>query len=156
MTRDSISRRTALKVTGAAAATALIAGCSDDDNGGNGDDDGNGDDGGIAIEPGTEIEFDAQTPGWEGIAPSDIEDEQNPTLILEEGEEYTMGWNEGDGSQHNIEIWDDDGEIVDDLVTDLASEGGDDQFLTFDASPEMAEYVCEPHTGTMIGDIVVE
>ena len=156
MTRDSISRRTALKVTGAAAATALIAGCSDDDNGngnGNGDDDG---DDGIAIEPGTEIEFDAQTAGWEGMAPDEIDGETNPTLVLEEGEEYTMGWNEGDGSTHNIEIWDDNGEVVDDLQTDLESEGGDDQFLTFEASAEMAEYVCEPHEGTMIGDLQVE
>lgn len=161
MTRDSaIPRRTALKLTGGAAATALVAGCSDNGNGNGGDngddDDGNDDPDGFEIDPGTEIELDGQTAGWEGVAPSDIEGEQNPTLILQEGEEYTIGWNEGDGAEHNIEIRDDGGDVVDDLETEEVTEGGDDQFLTFDASSEMANYVCDPHETTMNGDIVVQ
>ena len=161
MTRDNvISRRTAMKLTGAAAATALVAGCSDDDDNGDepADDDGNGngDADGIEIEPGTQIMFAGLTQGWEGIEPSDIEGDENPTLILQEGEEYEIGWTDGDGSQHNIEIRDDGGDVVDDLQTELVSEADDDQILEFEASSEMAQYVCEPHETTMVGDLVVE
>ncbi|APW97230.1 hypothetical protein CHINAEXTREME_05340 [Halobiforma lacisalsi AJ5] len=162
MTRDNaISRRTAMKMTGAAAATALVAGCSDDEGGNGGDDDdGSNDDGGsdgYEIESGTMIELNAQTAGWEGIAPSDIEGEENPTLVLQEGEDYEIGWpNESDGSTHNIEIRDDGGDVVDDLSTEEDNEPSEDQVLEFTASSEMASYVCNPHETTMIGDLVVE
>ncbi|OVE83635.1 plastocyanin/azurin family copper-binding protein [Natronolimnobius baerhuensis] len=159
MTRDkSVSRRTAMKLTGAAAATALVAGCSDDDDG-NGNGNGNGDDNGDeaeALEPGTEIELDGQTAGWEGIAPDAIAGETNPTLVLEEGESYELGWSEGDGQDHNIEIRNDDGDVVDDLETDEVSDPDDDQWLEFEASTEMVEYVCDPHEGSMAGDIDVQ
>ncbi|WP_254862729.1 cupredoxin domain-containing protein [Halovivax gelatinilyticus] len=116
------------------------------------DDTGNG----FEIEPDTQIEFDGQTEGWIGIAPDDIEGEENPTLVLEEGESYEIGWTEGDGATHNIEIRDDDGEVVDDLETDFTDSPDDDQWLEFEASDEMTTYVCEPHETTMVGDIEVE
>ncbi|RQG95897.1 twin-arginine translocation signal domain-containing protein [Natrarchaeobius chitinivorans] len=157
MTRFTTNRRTFLKGAVATAGTAVVAGCNDDNgNGnGNGDDDGNGN-GEAAIEPGTDIRFDGQTAGWEGLEPSEIEGEQNPTLVLEEGESYTIGWTEGDGSLHNIEIRDDGGDVVDDLQTDEVDDPGDDQILEFEASSEMAEYVCDPHETTMVGEIQVE
>ena len=159
------NRRTILHAAGASTLAVAVAGClGDDDNGdsdsadGNGDDDGDDDGGadGFEIDPGTEIVFDGLTQGWVGLEPSAIDGEENPTLVLQEGEEYTMGWTDGDGSQHNIEIWDDGGDVVDDLQTDLTADPDDDQFLEFTASTEMAEYVCEPHATTMIADIVVE
>ncbi|MEY7848248.1 plastocyanin/azurin family copper-binding protein [Natrarchaeobius sp. A-rgal3] len=152
------SRRTFLKVAGATAATAVVAGCSSDGNGnGNGDDSGNGNgDGEVAIDAGTDIRFDGQTAGWEGLEPSEIDGEQNPTLVLEEGGDYTIGWTEGDGSLHNIEIWDDGGEVVDGLETSETDDPGDDQILEFEASSDMAQYVCDPHETTMVGDIQVE
>ncbi len=154
--KRTVSRRTALKVTGAAAATALVAGCSDDDDGNGGDDNGNGGDGGVDIEPGTEIEFDGQQGGWVGIAPEGIEDEDNPTLNLEEGEEYEIGWTEGDDVDHNIEIRDDNGDVIEQDGEELATEeGGPEQWLEFEASDEMAVYRCAPHA-PMEGDIVVE
>ncbi|MDG5819263.1 twin-arginine translocation signal domain-containing protein [Natronococcus sp. A-GB7] len=165
--RDSTraTRRNVLKTAGAVGATAFIAGCN-----GNGNDepddeepddeepanDEEPDENGEAIEPGTRIEFDAQTAGWVGIEPEEIADEENPTLTLQEGEEYEIGWEEGDGSQHNIEIRDEDDEVIDDLETEITDEGGDDQFLEFEASEEMATYVCEPHETTMVGDIEIE
>ncbi|MFD1565206.1 plastocyanin/azurin family copper-binding protein [Haloarchaeobius amylolyticus] len=157
MAQDNpVSRRTALKLTGAAASTALIAGCSGGGNGnGNGNGNGGGSDG-VEIESGTEVDFSGQTTHWEGLAPSDIEGEQNPTLILQEGEEYTFGWSEGDGANHNLEIRDSNGEIVDDLTTgDPVAEPGDDQTLTFEANSDMAVYRCDPHP-QMEGEIVVE
>uniref|UniRef100_UPI0025BE06A1 twin-arginine translocation signal domain-containing protein n=1 Tax=Halovivax sp. TaxID=1935978 RepID=UPI0025BE06A1 len=174
MSRDiPTTRRRALKLTGVTAAAALLAGCPDDegpeedddvdddpvddepddDPDDEPDDDPDDDENGFEIEPGTEIEFDGQTPGWVGIAPDEIEGEENPTLILEEGEEYEIGWTEGDGAQHNIEIRDDDDEVVDDLETDITEDPDDDQWLEFEASDEMATYVCQPHEGTMVGDI---
>lgn len=109
-----------------------------------------------AIEPGTSIEFNGQTTAWVGIAPDSIADEENPPLPLESGETYEIGWSEGDGAGHNIEIWDSDGEIVDDLSTEVVTEPDEDQWLEFEASDEMAQYVCQPHQTTMIGEITVE
>ncbi|AXR77520.1 histone protein [Natrarchaeobaculum sulfurireducens] len=156
-------------MTGGVGITALIAGCADDepvddeepddeepvDDEEEPDDEQPDDEDGIEIEPGTEIVFEGLTEGWLGVEPEEIEGEENPTLALQEGEEYEMGWEEGDGSQHNIEIWDEDGEVVDDLQTEIEEEGGEDQFLEFEATDEMAQYVCEPHETTMIGDLEI-
>ncbi|OVE86458.1 hypothetical protein B2G88_05515 [Natronolimnobius baerhuensis] len=158
MTEHDTDRRTFLKAAGAAGAVTLVAGCSDDDDG-NGNGNGNGEDNGgeaEALEPGTEIELDGQTAGWEAIAPDAIAGETNPTLVLEEGESYELGWSEGDGQDHNIEIRDDNGDVVDDLETDEVSDPDDDQWLEFEASSDMAEYVCDPHEGSMAGDIDVQ
>lgn len=158
MPRDNpISRRTAMKMTGAAAATAFVAGCSDngeeeEEENGDGDDEETFD-----IEPGTTIDLYGDTNGWVGVEPAEIEDEENPTLVLQEGEEYEIGWSEGDGLQHNIEIRDDGGAVVDDYATETTmEEEPEDQFLTFTATEEMAAYVCEPHDAAMNGDLIVE
>ncbi|MCU4926945.1 hypothetical protein OB905_13300 [Halobacteria archaeon AArc-dxtr1] len=150
-----------MKVTGATAATALVAGCGDD----NGDDDGNGDDDNgdeaEAIEPGEQILLEGITSGWEGLEPESIAGETNPTLVLEEGETYEIGWTQGDGSGHNVIIWDENEDLVDDyylygdeeeVITDPDDDG---DFLEFEASSDMAYYRCYPH-GQMQGDIQLE
>ncbi|WP_148680468.1 plastocyanin/azurin family copper-binding protein [Halovivax ruber] len=109
-----------------------------------------------AIEPGTSIEFNGQTTAWVGIAPDSIADEENPPLTLQSGETYEIGWSEGDGAGHNIEIRDSNDEVINDLSTEVVSEPGDDQWLEFEASDEMAQYVCQPHQTTMVGEISVE
>ncbi|OIB55483.1 cupredoxin domain-containing protein [Natrialba sp. SSL1] len=160
MSRNNpLSRRTALKLTGAAAATALVAGCSDDDtddeNGAENGDENGGDD----IDPSEwedvdTIELDGATGGWEGVAPDMIAGEQNPTIVLFEGQEYDFTWYNQDSGTHNIEIWDEDEEIVDDYATDQVND--DEQTLEgVVASEEMAYYRCEPH-GQMQGEIQVE
>jgi plastocyanin len=168
---DSTTRRRVLKITGAAGATAFIAGCTD----GNGNDEEpaeengeepaeengeeeNGEEmeNGEVIEPDTRIVLFAETAGWEGEEPEEISGEENPTLTLQDGESYEIGWEEGDGQTHNIELVDEDDEVVDDYETDEAEEGGDDQFIEFDASDDIAEYVCRPHEGTMRGTIEIE
>lgn len=159
MSKHSLTtRRRVVKLAGASAAMALLAGCPDDDEAPEEpEDDENDVENGIEIEPDTRIVFFAETAGWEGVEPSEIEDEVNPTLVLEEGEDYEIGWEEGDGSEHNIEIWDEDDNVVDDLETEWVAEpDDDDQFLEFTASEEMASYVCEPHATTMVGDLQVE
>ncbi len=108
------------------------------------------------IEPGTEVLFSGETVEWVGVAPAVIDGVSNPTLVLEAGEEYTIGWTEGNGSLHNIAIWDENEELVDDLETELTAEPGANQRLTFTASEEMALYVCHPHNGAgMRGTIEV-
>ena len=139
---------------------ALLAGCPDDndDNDDDVDDDDEENDE-FEIEPDTRIELDAQTSGWIGMEPEEIEGVENPTLVLEEGEEYEIGWEEGDAQEHNIRIIDENEEIVDDLETEWAVADeveGDDQFLEFEASDEMAQYQCEPHPVAMLGDLVIE
>lgn len=156
----SVSRRRVLKIAGAASATALVAGCTGngDDDPEPADDDGNGDDDGDDVDPADwedvdTIELDAYTAAWEGLAPAAIEGEDNPTIVLFEGEEYTFTWYNGDGSGHNIEIWDENDEVVEDYATDIVDD--DEQTLEgVVATEDMAYYRCEPHAG-MQGDIEV-
>ncbi|WP_245853075.1 cupredoxin domain-containing protein [Natrinema ejinorense] len=153
-----MSRRRMLELTGVAGSTAFIAGCGGSGNGGNGGNggtDGNGESG-EALEPETQIEFDGQTSGWLGIEPDSIADQENPTLTLQEGETYEIGWTTGDGAPHNIAIYDENDDVVDDLQTEQVTEPGDDQWLEFEASSEMVTYICEVHPTTMVADIRVQ
>lgn len=111
----------------------------------------------IRIEPGATIELAATTASWDGIAPTEIAGTENPTLVLERGATYEIGWSEGDGVPHNVELRNDDGEVVDDLATEVTdAEEPDDQFIVFEASEELASYVCLPHESTMHGEIRIE
>ncbi len=94
-----------------------------------------------------EIVLSATTAGWKGVEPEPIEGEENPALVLEAGREYVLSWKNEDGQPHNIEIWDESGDLVDDYGTELMEEAGTTQSLEFEASAEMAEYVCEIHAG---------
>lgn len=126
---------------------------------GNESEDGNeseGGGGGDAIEPGT-IGLGGETQGWQGAIPDAISGEENPTLTLQEGESYEITWENMDGVGHNLQIRDDSGEVVDDYETEIMDEEGETQTLEIDeVTSEMAQYVCEPHQGTMNGDIEVQ
>ncbi|WP_254765134.1 hypothetical protein [Natrinema marinum] len=146
-----------LKLTGVATSTAFVAGCGGGGNGnGNGGNGGNGGGGsGYEIEPGTQIDFSGQTSYWEGLAPSDIEGEQNPTLILQSGETYEIGWSEGDGAAHNMELRNSNGEVVDEYTTGDPVTDPQDQFIEFEATDEIATYNCQPHPA-MEGEIQLQ
>lgn len=157
------TRRTVLKAAGASTIAIALAGCAgDDDNGEDGDDEENGDDNGedaadgYEIEAGTEIVLDGYSSHWEGLEPGEIEGAENPTLVLEEGEEYTIEWINADGVNHDLQIWDEDDELVDDLATDSIDAEDESDSLEFTAEPEMVTYVCEYHEANQIGDLVVE
>ncbi|QCS43297.1 plastocyanin/azurin family copper-binding protein [Natrinema versiforme] len=107
------------------------------------------------VEPGSTVDFAGETSAWVGREPSAIAGVENPTLVLEEGESYTIGWSSGDGLAHNIEIRDENDEVVDDYETEVTTDPGPDQFLDIIASEEMAKYVCNPHEPLMNGDIEV-
>ncbi|ELY96004.1 PQQ-dependent sugar dehydrogenase [Natrialba taiwanensis] len=102
---------------------------------------------------GETIELGGETSGWQGVAPSDIEGETNPTLELEAGTTYELTWENLDGLAHNVVIVDGDGGELE--RTELMSEEGETQTLEFEATSEMAEYYCEPHAATMRGEISV-
>lgn len=108
------------------------------------------------IEPGESIALDGQTSGWVGVSPPKIQGEENPTLVLEKEAEYEIGWVGGDGVVHNVELRDEEGELVDDHSTEIVADPGDDQVVAFEASRELAHYVCRPHESTMRGRIHVE
>ena len=157
-----IDRRTVLKATGASLAAVAIAGCSgsgddDDDVGGNGGDDtdGNGADDSYEVDPSESILLEGITGGYVGIEPSSIEGVENPTLVLQDGEEYEIGWTQGDGASHNVELWDSSQNMVDDYGTTLTNDPGDGDYLTFTATDEIAYYRCQPHPD-MQGEIQVE
>ncbi|MFC7213717.1 plastocyanin/azurin family copper-binding protein [Saliphagus sp. GCM10025334] len=143
MVRET-SRRRVLQITGGAFligfGSASVSAQEDDE----------------ALEPDTQIVLEALTEGWVGVEPDEIADEENPTLTLQEGESYEIGWEEGDGQPHNIELVDEDDEVVEDYETEEATEGGDDQFIEFDATDEIVEYVCRVHPETMRGEIEIQ
>ena len=161
---EPVSRRTVVSAAGLAAATAALAGCIDessvDGSDPSSDDDPSSDEADAAGDEGVdepvEIELRAETIRWRVLAPTEFEGIENPTIVLEPGVTYRLGWTEGDGNYHNIEIHDDEGTVVDDLRTELTDEPDEDQWLEFEATEEMAAYACDPHRNTMRGEIRVE
>ena len=100
-----------------------------------------------------EFVFDGFTEAWIGVEPAEIEGEENPTLELEIGQQYTFTWENADGLPHNIAIHDADGNALE--STEVIEEEGATQSLEFEATEEMATYICEVHPTTMSGDIDV-
>ncbi|QLK26500.1 PQQ-dependent sugar dehydrogenase [Natrinema zhouii] len=99
------------------------------------------------------IELGGETSGWQGVSPDPISGETNPTLELEEGTTYEVTWENLDGLSHNFVIESEDGEDLE--RTELMSQQGETQTLEFEATSEMAEYYCEPHSATMRGEVSV-
>ncbi|MFC6768796.1 cupredoxin domain-containing protein [Natrinema soli] len=89
--------------------------------------------------------------GWVGVAPAEIDGVSNPTLRLIEGEEHEVVWTNGDGSHHNFNLLDENGETIE--ATEFIEEQGESLSFTFTADSEMAEYNCAPHPVQMRGPI---
>lgn len=100
-----------------------------------------------------QLEMVCSVPGWEGVAPAEIEGETNPTLSLEAGRDYVLTWENGDGATHNFAIRDGSGETM--QASEFMGEEGSTQTVEFTATEEMAQYVCQAHPSSMIGDIEV-
>lgn len=92
---------------------------------------------------------------WAGVDPDPIDGEENPTLVVFEGREYAITWENRGEFLHNIELRDEDDEVVDGYATPPMDAEGETQTLEFEATPEIAEYVCDPHEMTMRGDVEV-
>ncbi len=109
--------------------------------------------GGVAAQEPETIELEAYIEGWEGVSPSAIEGEENPTLDLEPGRQYRVVWTNADGFDHNFAVLNADGDQV--VRSEVMGEQGATQTVEFEATEEMAEYFCEVHPGTMRGRIAI-
>lgn len=129
----SVSRRTMLKSTAAGGVVAATAG-------------------NVSAQDGEfeeTYELIGQTSGWEGVAPSGIEGETNPTLDVIPGERYQVVWENGDGVPHNFSIVGGHGQTV--QSSDLMGSEGETQTVTFTAEENYQEYYCQPHPEAMRG-----
>lgn len=181
--RETLSRRRFVEAAGTASVLAL-AGCTDGRNGGeeknggeNASDAGGGNEsndtnesGGLGDENGSNetenesenetgertqpIRLGAETGGWQGQAPGDIEDETNPTLSLQAGTSYDLTWENLDGEEHELIVEDANGNELE--ASDSSEQESETVTLTFDATEEMAVYYCEYHPEAMRGEISVE
>ncbi|WP_049928136.1 cupredoxin domain-containing protein [Halopiger goleimassiliensis] len=155
---DSLPRREALRLVGIAGLTTALAGC-----GGPGTESDDGD------EPAADawadvdaIALEATTDGWTGVEPELILDERNPTLVLEAGTEYELSWENGDGEDHNLGVYDADAEEDDSAMhdplaeTEILNEEGETATLSFEATTDLVEYMCDIHTSEMVGEIEVQ
>ncbi|MFH5801984.1 family 16 glycoside hydrolase [Haladaptatus sp. CMAA 1911] len=114
---------------------------------------GDNDNGGV-IEPGTTIKLGGTITGWTGQAPSSIEGDTNPTLLLQAGEDYTVTWENIDGAPHDFYVLDAQGEEM--VGTELVRDEGKTASVTFTASEEMAEYYCSVHPTRMRGGMSIQ
>lgn len=142
---NSQTRRSVLELTAAAAAAAGMAGVAtaQDDNE-SGEAQGTGADN-LPIILGGRAEY------WYGIAPEEIEGEENPTLQLEAGEEYELVWVNLDGLEHNLTLESQGGEELE--ASDETETAGEAVSMTVEASEEMSEYYCEYHPESMRGSV---
>ena len=99
------------------------------------------------------FKLDGRIPGWLGQSPDAIAGRTNPTLSLETGTTYRIRWTNVDGRAHNVALLDGNGTVL--KRTKIISEQGATQMLTFTATQEMAEYICEVHPTSMRGEIQI-
>ncbi|SEP02350.1 Copper binding protein, plastocyanin/azurin family [Halogranum amylolyticum] len=90
---------------------------------------------------------------WVGQKPARIDGQNNPTLQLTAGTEYTLIWGNLDSAEHELIIENANGQEL--AATESASQQGETRSLTFTASQKMAEYYCEYHPQSMRGTIEV-
>lgn len=104
------------------------------------------------------IRLGAETAGWQGQAPSDIEDETNPTISLQAGTTYDLTWENLDGEEHELIAEDADGNEI--AVSDESEQEGETVSMTLEITQEMAgrsgTYYCEYHPEAMRGEFSVE
>lgn len=145
---DNRTRRSTLRVLAAVAAAAGISGVT------TAQEDDEEDDDEDAAEDETErlpVVLGARAEYWYGIAPEEIEGEENPTLDLEDGEEYELVWINLDDVEHELVLESEDGDEL--AVSDETETAGEAVSTTVEASEEIAEYYCEYHPDSMRGDV---
>ena len=152
---DRLTRRSACRLVGIAALAPVLAGC-----GGPGDEDETDEE---AVDEAwadvDEIVLEGHEDGWVGVEPEPILDETNPTLVLEEGNEYEITMENGDGEDHNLSVYEengDNGSRRDDVAeTEILNEEGETASISFEAEPDLDEYMCDLHPDNMTGEIDV-
>lgn len=133
VTGEKLSRRAFLSAT---AASSLVAGTSQP----------------TSAQAQT-FRFGGEVQAWQGREPESIADQSNPTIQLTAGQEYQVVWENVDGQPHNFALHDTEENAI--VQSEIISEQGATQTVTFTASEEMARYICEVHPTTMVGDVEV-
>ncbi|MCU4743667.1 cupredoxin domain-containing protein [Natronoglomus mannanivorans] len=100
-----------------------------------------------------EIVLSGYVSEWTGMAPDVIDQEENPTLVLYEDREYDITWQNDDGNEHNLAIMAENDELL--VATEFFEEEGESATVTFEATEQVASYVCENHPDTMAGEIEI-
>ena len=146
------TRRTALRLIAAtAASTGLTTAATAQDNDTENESDAEGDAESEDGEDQRPIILAGRSEYWYGIAPEEIEGEENPALDLAEGQAYELVWINVDGAEHNVIVESEDGEELE--VSDDSETAGEAVSMTFEASEDAAEYYCEYHPDAMRGDV---
>ncbi|WP_158056920.1 cupredoxin domain-containing protein [Halorussus halophilus] len=99
------------------------------------------------------FQFGGEVQAWQGRAPESISGQSNPTMQLTAGQEYQVVWENLDGQPHNFALQDAEGNNI--VSSNIISEQGATQTVTFTASEAMEQYICEVHPTTMVGDVEV-
>ena len=163
MTSNRTARRQFFAGVGAVAATT-IAGCLSGGGGSEDDDPEPVVDAADSLEGDTdpdawrdveEIRFDGWVGGWVGLEPAAIDRVENPTLVLFEGREYELTWENQDGVHHNVAFWDADRDVIADYSTPGNETVGESETLSFEATAEMETYRCEYQPAGQLGDVVI-
>lgn len=101
------------------------------------------------------IHLEGWVGGWVGVEPPAIDRVENPTLVLLEGREYELTWENHDGVHHNVALWDGDRDVVLEYATEGTDVEGEAETLTFEAIPAIATYRCEYMQEGQVGDVIV-
>ncbi|WP_111641248.1 ThuA domain-containing protein [Marinimicrobium alkaliphilum] len=107
-----------------------------------------------AFDPAQTIRIKGDMGGWTGIAPESIKGVRNPTLVLTEGETYTLEWLNADGVYHNFAVASDGLQsffFVSSGTTGVEAA----ETVEFTAESGMGVYLCTPHPEDMLGQIRV-
>lgn len=99
--------------------------------------------------------FDGWVGGWVGVKPEPIDRVENPTLVLVDGREYEVTWENMDGVHHNFAFWDENHDVVSEYSTQGNEDKGRLETLRFVATPEMETYRCEYQQARQRGDVIV-
>lgn len=129
-------RRTVL-TAGVAACTSLTAGCLGI--------------GGSDKSPEKTVFLGGRVNGWIGMYPNAIDGTTNPTLQLTPGTVYKIDWVNLDGKKHELIIKSKNGDEL--QYTEHATKKGTSRSVTFEATKEMARYICEYHPKSMRGTV---
>lgn len=92
-----------------------------------------------------------QVSGWQGKLPESMRGDQNPSLELRTGTKYKISWINLDGAQHQFQILDANGNVLEETQAD--KQRGITRSVTFTATKKMKRYRCKFHSQSMHGRI---
>ena len=99
------------------------------------------------------FELGAETGGWMGRVPEQIQDERNPILRLPPSGTVDLTWVNLDGKRHRFAVEDSGGRTL--VKSAASSTRGETRTVSFEASQEMTTYLDPVYPVQMRGEILV-